>query len=47
MVLPDLQSKLLQKQAWTLHLMGEQEPCEQAVEKAASVKDGMAQLIRK
>ncbi len=40
-VLPELQSRLLQRQAWILHLMGESERCEQAVERAASIKDGL------
>ncbi|SNX84974.1 related to Separin [Melanopsichium pennsylvanicum] len=43
-VLPKLQSRLFQKQAWTLHLMGEAEKSEEAVEKAASVMDGLANL---
>lgn len=43
-VLPDLQSRLLQKQAWTLHLMGDSERCEEVVEKAASVKDGLSSV---
>ncbi|EST04999.2 Peptidase C50, separase [Kalmanozyma brasiliensis GHG001] len=42
LVLPELQSRLLQRQAWILHLMGEFEKSEQAVEKAASIRDGLA-----
>ncbi|ETS60006.1 hypothetical protein PaG_05997 [Moesziomyces aphidis] len=41
-LLPDVQSRLLQRQAWILHLMGEAEQSEEAVEKAASVWDGQA-----
>ncbi|KAJ1018901.1 hypothetical protein NDA16_004704 [Ustilago loliicola] len=43
-VLPDLQSRLWQKQAWTLHLMGDSERCEEVVQKAASVKDGLSSV---
>lgn len=44
LVLPDLQSRLLQRQAWILHLMGEAERSEEAMEKAASIKDGLATI---
>ncbi|KAJ1023926.1 hypothetical protein NDA13_004759 [Ustilago tritici] len=43
-VLPDLQSRLLQKQAWTLHLMGDSEKCEEVAKKAAFVKDGLSSI---
>ncbi|SPO45721.1 related to Separin [Moesziomyces antarcticus] len=43
-VLPDVQSRLLQRQAWILHLMGEAEQSEDAVEKAAGVWDGLASI---
>lgn len=42
LVLPEVQSKLLQRQAWILHLMGESERSEEAVEKATLIWDGIA-----
>ncbi|CBQ73661.1 related to Separin [Sporisorium reilianum SRZ2] len=42
LVLPDLQSRLLQRQAWILHLMGEAERSEEAMEKVASIRNGLA-----
>ncbi|SPO26451.1 related to Separin [Ustilago trichophora] len=42
LVMPELQSRLLQRQAWILHLMGEPDRSEEAVAKAASVRDGLA-----
>ena len=41
LVLPELQSRLLQRQAWILHLMGEAERSEEAMEKAVSIRDGL------
>ncbi|SPO26733.1 related to Separin [Ustilago trichophora] len=41
LVMPELQSRLLQRQAWILHLMGESDRSEEAVEKAACVTDGL------
>ncbi|TKY84841.1 hypothetical protein EX895_005921 [Sporisorium graminicola] len=42
LVLPELQSRLLQRQAWILHLMNEPERSEEAMDKVASITDGLA-----